>query len=105
MALQVTQFTLISRQTFKRHTLVGNLKKSIVTILLHSVLPNSTWDSIANNLRQYNRSDTNAAMNIVCHYCHSLGHKSSNCPQRQKGGKGSGLDRWYIEGRQLQKRK
>jgi hypothetical protein len=67
---------------------------------LMELLPNQTWDTITNNLRQYDRSDTilkketaNAAMNIVCHSCHAPGHKSPDCPHRNKGGKGYGRGR------------
>jgi hypothetical protein len=59
------------------------------------LLPNQTWDTITNQLRQYDRSDlnlkketANAAMQIICHTCHAVGHKSPDCPQRPKGGKG-----------------
>ncbi len=27
-------------------------------------------------------------MQIICHTCHAVGHKSQNCPQRSKSGKG-----------------
>ena len=71
------------------------------------LLPNQTWDTITNNLRQYDRSDlnlkketANAAMQIICHTCHAIGHKSPDCPQRSNGGngfnRGKGFDRFYF---------
>ena len=62
---------------------------------LLEMLPSQTWDTITNQLRQYDRSDTNlkqesasAAFPIICHSCHAVGHKSPDCPLRAKGGKG-----------------
>ena len=60
------------------------------------LLPGQTWDSVTNQLRSYDRSEmhhrkesANAAYPaVVCHSCHAVGHKSPDCPQRPKGGKG-----------------
>ena len=80
--------------------LKGNNKfKSEANLL--EMLPNQTWDSITNQLRQYDRSDTNlnkpesanAVTPIICHICNTIGHKSPDCPQRSKGGKGRGVGR------------
>ena len=65
---------------------------------LLELLPSQTWDSITNQLRQYDRSDTNlkqesasAAFPVTCYTCNGVGHKNPNCPMRgQKGGKGRG---------------
>ena len=63
-------------------------------------LPNQTWDSITNNLRQYDRADMNlkketlnAASNVItCYGCGQTGHKRPDCPNRGKG-KGNGRGR------------
>ena len=62
---------------------------------LLELLPNHNWDTITNQLRQYDRSDANlkqesahAAMPIVCHVCNAVGHKAPDCPLRKQGGKG-----------------
>ena len=73
---------------------------------LLEMLPSQTWDTITNQLRQYDRSDTNlkqdsanAAFPIICHSCHAVGHKSPDCPMRaQKGGKGRGGGRGAGKG-------
>jgi hypothetical protein len=63
------------------------------------LLPMQTWDSVTNQLRSYDRSDShlkqesaNAAMSIICHICNTAGHKAPDCPQRgtMRGGKGRG---------------
>ena len=74
----------------------NNKFKSEANLL--EMLPNQTWDSITNQLRQYDRSDTNlnkpesanAVTPIICHICNAIGHKNPDCPQRSKGGKGRG---------------
>jgi uncharacterized membrane protein YgcG len=62
---------------------------------LLEILTNHNWDTITNQLRQYDRSDANlkqesahAAMPIVCHVCNAVGHKAPDCPLRKQGGKG-----------------
>ena len=69
---------------------------------LMELLPNQTWDTITNQLRQYDRSDlnlkketANAAMQeVYCYGCGQSGHKRPDCPIRGKGGgKGSGHGR------------
>ena len=73
---------------------------------LLEMLPSQSWDSITNQLRQYDRSDTNlrqesanAAFPIICNWCHVAGHKSPDCPMRaQKGGKGRGGGRGSGKG-------
>ena len=64
---------------------------------LLELLPNHNWDTITNQLRQYDRSDANlkqesanAAMPVICHVCNAVGHKAPDCPQRKQGGKGRG---------------
>ena len=63
------------------------------------LLPGQTWDSVTNQLRSYDRADmhlrkesANVATPIICHICHTSGHKSTDCPQRAatRGGKGRG---------------
>ena len=85
-------------ETWRCERLLNGLKshpKYQVEANLMELLPNQTWDTITNQLRQYDRSDlnlkketANAAMQIICHTCHAVGHKSPDCPQRPKGGKG-----------------
>ncbi len=58
------------------------------------MLKSQTWDFIMNQLRQYDRSETNlkqeslsAAYPIICHSCHAASHKNPDCPMRAlKGG-------------------
>ena len=66
---------------------------------LMELLPNQTWDSITNNLRQYDRSDTNlkkeqanaASASVYCYGCGQAGHIKPDCPHKQqKGSKGYG---------------
>ena len=67
---------------------------------LMELLPNQTWDSITNNLRQYDRADMNlkkenanaATTVITCYGCGQTGHKRPDCPNREKG-KGNGRGR------------
>ena len=65
-------------------------------------LPNQSRDSITNNSRQYNRSDTKmkkeqanaASAGVYCYGCGQAGHVKPNCPSRdQRGSKG------YVGGR------
>ena len=73
---------------------------------LMELLPNQTWDSITNNLRQYDRADMNlkkenanaATTVITCYGCGQTGHKRPDCPNRGKG-KGNGRGRGNGGGR------
>ena len=62
------------------------------------LLPGQTWDSVTNQLRSYDRADSNlqkesanVASPLICHGCHLPGHTLPNCPQKTThGGKGRG---------------
>jgi hypothetical protein len=63
---------------------------------LLELLPNHNWDTITNQLRQYDRSDANlkqetanAAVSIVCHICGG-NHKAPDCHLRKQSAKGRG---------------
>jgi hypothetical protein len=101
----VTQFLVVMNlggvvdEAWRVERLLNGLKahpKYQLEANLLELLPNQTWDTITNQLRQYDRSDANlkqesanAAIPIICHTCNTVGHKSPDCPQRgQRSGKG-----------------
>ena len=66
---------------------------------LLELLPNHNWDTITNQLRQYDRSDANlkqesanAAVSIICHICGG-NHKAPYCHLRKQGAKGRGYSK------------
>ena len=81
---------------------------------LMELLPNQNWDSITNNLRQYDRADMNlkketanaATIDISCYGCGQTGRKRPDCPNKGKGkgnnrgrgnGSGKGGEKVFLE--------
>ena len=62
------------------------------------LLPCQTWDSITSQLRSYDRAENQLRKEsahlvspVICNSCHTVGHKSPDCPQNAMlGGKGRG---------------
>ena len=62
------------------------------------LLPGQTWDTVTSQLRSYDRAGNHLrkeyvhlASPVICNLCHTVGHKSPDCPQNaMRGGKGRG---------------